>query len=130
MEQRRDRRGSGYSLVLNGQRGNIFLSIPLRWCVLLLGALGERASMYGGGGSVYSGPGAYGGYGAYPPPPAVAPCYVQSPQYPVLLNPQYMPPYQYGVPSQPVAAAAMGTQYPGMRRAGSINAKIMSQVRE
>ena len=63
-------------------------------------------------------------YGGYPPPPPVAPCYVQSPQYPM---PQYyMPTYQYGVPPPPVAP--MGPQYPGLRRAGSINAKIMSQV--
>ena len=71
----------------------------------------------------------YGGsaaYGGYPPPPPVAPCYVQSPQYPMLMNPHYMPTYQYGVPPSPVAA--MGPQYPGLRRAGSINAKIMSQV--
>ena len=82
--------------------------------------------MYGGG-SVYSGPGAYGGYGGYPPPPAVAPCYVQSPQYPVMMQPQYMPAQQYGGPPHPAAGAAV---YPGMRRAGSINAKIMSQVSE
>ena len=84
----------------------------------------ERASMHGG--SMYGGSAAYGGY---LPPPPVAPCYVQSPQYPMLLNPSYMPTYQYGVPPSPVAAAGMGAPYPGLRRAGSINAKIMSQVR-
>ena len=74
----------------------------------------------------------YGGsaaYGGYPPPPPVAQCYVQSPQYPMLLNPPHMPTYQYGYPPSPVAAMGMGpAPYPGLRRAGSINAKIMSQV--
>ena len=79
------------------------------------------------GGSMYGGSAAYGGY---PPPPPVAPCYVQSPQYPMLLNPPHMPTYQYGYPPSPVAAMGMGpaAPYPGLRRAGSINAKIMSQV--
>lgn len=77
--------------------------------------------------------GGYGGYGSYPP---VAPFYVQSPQYPILTNPPNYPTYSYGIPPSPVLShhgfgGHHGQSPPmhGLRRAGSINAKIMSAVR-
>ncbi len=70
---------------------------------------------------------------AYQPPP-VSPYYVQSPhpQYmmPPMGHPPQMPAYSYGMPPTPVTMGGYPSPAPvGMRRAGSINAKIMSQVR-
>ena len=68
-------------------------------------------------------------------PPPMAPYYMQSPAYPMLMNPPPMPTYSYGVPPTPYAAGMvpmMGhprqQHQPGLRRAGSINAKMMSAV--
>ncbi len=77
----------------------------------------------------------YGMVGSAP----VAPVFVQAPQYPLLMNPPHMPTYSYGVPPSPLAMhpvmGAAGTDFGGstpqlhrMRRAESINAKIMTAV--
>ncbi len=70
--------------------------------------------------------------GQYPMYPQVAPYYIQ---YPLLMNPPPMPTYQYGIPPSPVMMGGGGFPAldgyagpPSIRRAGSINAKIMSQV--
>lgn len=78
----------------------------------------------------------------------VAPVFVQSPQYPLLMNPPNIPTYAYGIPPSPLALGG-GQPYPmmagpsggqnllfagsqpqlhKMRRTESINAKIMSAV--
>ena len=67
-------------------------------------------------------------------PPPMTPYYVQSPPYPMLMNPPHVPTYSYGIPPSPYMMGAhpmMGgphVKQPGLRRAGSINAKMMSAV--